>query len=69
MSARDEEFDAQLAERGDDRPGLDDLDDADAERLVTDLVAATGGYSAIFITAVIAVAVSAAAIIPVRKVR
>ena len=29
MSARDEEFDAQLAERGDDRPGLDDLDDAD----------------------------------------
>ncbi|CED92122.1 MAG: MFS transporter [Actinomyces succiniciruminis] len=33
------------------------------------LVAHTGGYSAIFITAVIAVAISAAAIIPVRKVK
>jgi putative tRNA adenosine deaminase-associated protein len=26
MSERDEDFDAQLAERGDDRPGMDDLD-------------------------------------------
>ena len=25
MSPRDEDFDAQLADRGDDRPGLDDL--------------------------------------------
>ena len=33
------------------------------------LVAATHGYSAIFVTAVIAVAISALAIVPVRKVR
>lgn len=33
MSGRDEEFDAQLAERGDDRPGLADLDDDDFSAL------------------------------------
>lgn len=33
MSGRDEEFDAQLAERGDDRPGLDDLEADDFSSL------------------------------------
>ncbi len=34
MSGRDEEFDAQLAERGDDRPGLDDLETDDFSALL-----------------------------------
>ena len=33
MSARDDEFDAQLAEPGDDRPGIADLDDNDYSAL------------------------------------
>ena len=36
MSGRDEEFDAQLAERGDDRPGLDDLEADDFSGLRLD---------------------------------
>lgn len=36
MSAADEDFDAQLAERGDDRPGLDDLDDAELDEASDD---------------------------------
>ena len=33
MSARDDEFDAQLAESGDDRPGIDDLEENDYSAL------------------------------------
>lgn len=33
MGGRDEEFDAQLAERGDDRPGMAELDDDDFSAL------------------------------------
>ena len=34
MSGRADEFDAQLAERGDDRPGLDDLEVDDFSALL-----------------------------------
>ena len=34
MSGRNDEFDAQLAETGDDRPGLDDLVDNDYSALL-----------------------------------
>lgn len=36
MSGRDDDFDAQLAERGDDRPGLDDLETDDYSALQLD---------------------------------
>jgi len=36
MSGRADEFDAQLAEQGDDRPGLDDLETDDFSALLPD---------------------------------
>lgn len=33
MAGRDEEFDAELADRGDDRPGIDEADENDYSAL------------------------------------